>query len=122
MGEKMHKLNLKDYMVRVKSPDQVNPGQVVESEYPYYAKDSILNLLFIPELELSGAELIRQNLLAMKLEQCKDGEILLEDEEWERIKKAFDAFRGFDRNAVELVTRILEAPVVEAEEKKPQEE
>jgi len=114
----MRKLNLKDYMVKVKSPDPENPGQVIDDEYPYYVKDSILNLLFIPELQLSSAELVRQNLLAMKIEQCKDGEILLEDEEWERAKKAVDTFRGFDRNAVELVTRILDAPIVEAEEKK----
>ncbi|GAG52577.1 unnamed protein product, partial [marine sediment metagenome] len=56
---------------------------------------------------------VKQNMLAMKLESCKDDEILLEDEEWARIKKAIDTFRGFDRNAVELVTRIIEAEVVE---------
>jgi len=113
----MRKLNLKDYTVKVKAPDQMNPGQVIDGEFPYHVKDSILNLLFIRELQLSGAELVKQNVLAMKLEACKDGEILLEDEEYNRIKRAIDTFKGFGRNDVELVTRINEAEVVEVKTK-----
>jgi len=96
----------------------MNPGQEIVTEFPYRVKDSILNLMFIRELQLSGAELVKQNVLAMKLETCKDNEILLEDEEYNRIKKAIDTFKGFDRNAVELVNRINEAEVVEVEAKK----
>ena len=88
----MRKLNLKDYTVKVKVPDQMNPGEVIETEVPYPFKDSILNLLFIPALQLGGAELVKQNVLAMNLEQCKGDEILLEDEEYYRIKKAIDTF------------------------------
>ena len=113
----MRKLNLKDYTVKVKSPDQMNPGQVIEADFPYKFKDSVLNLLFTRELQLSGAELVKQNVLAMKLEQCKAGEILLEDEEYSRIKRAIDVFKGFNRNDVELVTRINEAEVVEVKSK-----
>lgn len=109
----MRKLNMANYMVKLKAPDQMNPGQVIEGEYPYHVKDSILNLLFIQDLQLTGAELVKQNVLAMKLESCKEDEILLEDEEWGRIKRAVDTFKGFDRNAVELVTRINDAPMVE---------
>lgn len=108
----MRKIILKDYLVKLKTPDQMNPGQMIEGEYPYHVKDSLLNLLFIQDLQLSGAELVKQNVLAMKLENCKDDEILLEDEEWGRIKRAVDTFKGFDRNAVELVTRINEAEEV----------
>lgn len=114
----MRKINIANYTVKLKAPDQMNPGQMIEGEYPYHVKDSILNLLFIQDLQLSGAELLKQNVLGMKLEQCKDDEILLEDEEWARIKRAVDTFKGFDRNAVELVTRINEAEVVEVEPKK----
>ena len=109
----MRKLNLKDYTVKMKMPDNMNPGQMIEIESPYYFKDSVLNLMFIRELQLSGAELVKQNVLAMKLEQCKDDEILLEEDEYERIKRAVDVFKGFNRNDVELVTRINEAEVVE---------
>ena len=113
----MRKLNLKDYTVKVKAPDRMNPGQVIEGEYPYHFKDSILNLLFNLALQLSGAELVKQNVLAMKLETCKEDEILLEDEEYQRIKRAVEVFRGFNRNDVELVTRITEAEVVEVTKK-----
>jgi len=113
----MRRVKLADYMVKVKAPDQMNPGKVIEGEYPYRVKDSILNLLFIQDLQLSGAELVKQNVLAMKLENCKGDEILLENEEWGRLKKAVDTFKGFDRNAVELVTRITEAEIVEVEPK-----
>jgi len=112
----MRKLNLKDYMVtgKVKGGD----GQPVDITAPYHVKDSILNLLFTRELQLSGAELVKQNVLAMKLEACKDDEILLEDEEYNRIKRAIDIFKGFNRNDVELVTRINDAEVVEVQPKK----
>jgi len=110
----MRKLNLKDYMVtgKVKGGD----GKLVDITVPYHVKDSILNLMFTRELQLSGAELVRQNILAMKLENCKEDDIMLEEEEYQRIKRAVDAFRGFNRNDVELVTRINDAPAKENKE------
>jgi len=113
----MRKLNLKDYTVKARIPDQMKLGKFIDAEFPYPVKDSILNLLFIRDLQLGGAELVKQNVLAMKLEQCKDDEILLEDEEYSRIKKAVDTFKGFSRNDVELVIRINEAEVVEVKSK-----
>jgi len=114
----MRKLNLRDYIIKTKLPDKMNPMQEIDTEYPYHVKDTILNLMFIPQLQLTGAELVKQNVLAMKLEACKDDEIILEDAEYDRIKRAFDTFRGFGRFDVELVTRINEAEVVEVEPKK----
>ena len=108
----MRKLNLKNYIVKVKVPDKINPGKVIEAEIPYHFKDSVLNLMFIRDLQLSGAELVKQNVLAMKLETCKDDEIILEEEEYNRIKKAIDTYRGFTRDDIELVTRINEAEEV----------
>ena len=114
----MRKLNLKDYTVQRKVPDTSNPMRQIDIPLPYHFKDSILNLLFIRELQLSGAELVKQNVLAIKLETCKEDEILLEEDEYQRIKKAIDTFKGFNRNDVEFVTRITEAEVVEVEPKK----
>jgi len=113
----MRKLSLSNYTVKTKVPDNMNPGQSIDIEFPYLVKDSILNLMFIRDLQLNGAELVKQNVLAMKLEQCKEDEILLEDEEYNRIKRAIDTFKGFGRNDVELVTRINEVEVVEVEQK-----
>ena len=114
----MRKLSLKNYTVKMRVPDKMNPGQEIEAEFPYKFKDSLLNLLFSRELQLDGAELVKQNMLAMRLESCKDSEILLEESEYQRVKKAVDVFKGFNRNDVELVTRINEAEVVEVETKK----
>ncbi len=114
----MRKLNLKDYTVKVKVPDQRNSLEQIEAEFPYRFKDSILNLLFIRDLQLSGAELVKQNVLAMKLETSKVDEILLEEDEYQRIKRAVDTYKGFGRNDVELVTRINGAEIVEVQPKK----
>lgn len=106
----MRKLDLSDYTVKRKTPDKANPFNEIEIELPYRVKDSILNLMFVPQLQLSGAELVKQNALALKIEACKEGEILLEEAEYERVKKALSTFKGFTRDDVELVTRIMEAP------------
>lgn len=106
----MRKLNLENYTVAKR--ERTPLGEDIDTELPYHFKDSILNLMFIRELQLSGAELVKQNVLAIKIETCKDGEIILEDEEWQRIKKAVDTFKGFNRNDVELVRRITEAEEV----------
>ena len=113
----MRKLDLTNYTVTMKVPDKANPGEEIGVTLPYRVKDSIVNLLFIPGLKLSGIDLIKQNVLAMKIEAWKDGAILLEEEEWLKIKKAVDTYTGFDRQAVELVRRVLDAPKVEVIEK-----
>ncbi len=100
----MRKLNLKNYQWKQK----VLGGdmKVKEITAPYQVKDSILNIMFLPALALRGAELVKQNVLAIKIEQAKDS-ILLEDEEYERLKKAAEAYPGQSRADVELIDRIL---------------
>ena len=106
----MRKIDLTDYDVKGKVPDQRNPmGLPLDTVMPYHVVDSIVNVMFIRELQLQGAELLKQQMLAMKLEECKEDSITLEDAEYERIKKAFDTYKGFTRPDVELVSRILEA-------------
>ena len=113
----MRKLVLSNYMAKSKVPDQAKIGNLLDIEYPYPVKDSILTLLFSRELKLTGAELVRQQALALKIEACKEDEILLEDAEWQRLKHAVETCTGFNRQDIELVTRVLEAPVVEVGEK-----
>lgn len=114
----MRKLNLTDYIAYSKAPDPVVPGKLLDIQHPYPVKDTILMLLFAPCQRLSGLELVKQQALALKIEACKEAEILLEDAEWKRIKEAFDKFEGFSRQDVELVERINDAEVVEVEAKK----
>ncbi len=107
----MRRIKLDNYNIIRKVPDNMG-GKLIEIQLPYAVKDSILNLMFIKELQLTSAELVRQNMLAIKIESCKDSEVILEDEEWGRLKKAVNTFKGFIRDDIELVTRILEAEEV----------
>ena len=100
----MRKLDLRDYQWTAKVQ---NPLKGIEEvTLPYKVKDSILNLMFLPDLRLQGAELVRQNVLAIKIEQCKD-EVLLEEEEYQRVKKAAEAYKAQSRADVQLIDRIL---------------
>jgi hypothetical protein len=106
----MRKVDLTDYTVY----RDVNGKSGAERiPLPYYMKTSLLNLLFVPNLKLAGAALIRNNVLAMKIESCEKESILLEEEEWGRLKTATDVHDGFGRDDVEMVRRIQEAEEVE---------
>jgi len=100
----MRKLDLRDYQVtqKVRGGD----GGLVEVSAPYKVKDSILNIMFLPALELRGAALVKQNVLAMKIEQCEE-EVILEEEEYERVKAAAMVYPGQSRADVGLIDRIL---------------
>ncbi len=100
----MRKLDLRDYQVtqKVRGGD----GNLVEVTAPYKVKDSILNIMFLPALELRGAALVKQNVLAMKIEQCEE-EVILEEEEYERVRSAAMVYPGQSRADVGLIDRIL---------------
>lgn len=102
----MRKLLLTKYNVDVVTKE----GE--KKSLPYDVVDSIIALLFSPGLKLGGVELLRQQQLAEKILKVSDAmlsEIVLEEEEYKRLKNAVEAFKGFGRNDVELVQRILEA-------------
>ena len=100
----MRKLDLRDYQVKAKVIG--GNGELTEIIEPYPVKDSILNVMFLPSLGLQGAEAIRQQVLAHKIEQAGD-EIMLEEEEYQRVKKAIESFSIRNRYDVELIDRIL---------------
>lgn len=98
----MRKINLQDYSVEVVGPD----GN--KRTIPYNVKDSLVSLLFIKELKLNAAQLLKQNILANKILGAGD-EIVLEEEEYERVLAAVNKLEGFSKNDVELVSRVVEA-------------
>ena len=114
----MRKLNLEDYTAYSKAPDQMIPGKLLDIQFPYPVKDSILTIMFSRELGLTGPELVKQTALALKIEACKDKEILLEEEEWRRLTSAIAVVKGFNRQDYELVQRINNAEEVDVEETK----
>ena len=113
----MRKLNLENYTVNSKVADPNMPGGLLDIKYPYPIKDSILNMLFSRELKLTGVELVKQQAVALKIEACRGNEILLEDEEYRRIKWAADTCIGFARPDFEMIERINNAKVVQVKQK-----
>jgi predicted glycosyltransferase involved in capsule biosynthesis len=108
----MKKLDLSNYLVTVKVKDG---EQIVDRQIPYDVKGSIRGILFHADQRLSGIDLMENFKLAEKI-AAAEGSILLEKDDYNRLKKSFDAFRGFGENDVELVKRILDAPEVQVKE------
>jgi len=106
----MRKLNLENYIVSIRDEQ----GKL--NDIPYAFKDAIINLMFHPDLRLSGTELLKTNILTEKIMEA-DEEIILEEEEYNKIKNAVDSFHGFTKNEVELVKRVTECPKIDVKEK-----
>ena len=82
----------------------------------YDMKASLLNLLFHPDLQLTGVDLMKAQELAEKIDAVED-EVLLDSTEYARLQRAIETYKGFTRNEVKLVQRVYDAPEVELEEK-----
>lgn len=106
----MRKLLLKDYPITVTGPE----GEEIVK--PYNMRASLTNVLLSPHLQLDAAKLLLNHKLASKIGDELGDEVLLEDEEYGRLKNAIETFKGYLSTDVELVTRVLEAPTVEVVE------
>jgi len=85
---------------------------------PYDIKESLINVLFNRNLELQAREALDRDDLAKKIRDCKDGEILLEENEFEKIKQGVNKVKGYTQNDVEFIRRVLRCERIEVEEKK----
>ncbi len=88
-----------------------------QDEVDYLVRDSIVEILFHPNLQLGGKELLDQSTLALKIEKWPDNDLLLEEMEYNKVKAGVEALRGLGRHDVEFITRILNAPTVEVQVK-----
>lgn len=104
----MRKLDLTPYEVRM------SDGQELRT-IPYEVRASCAAVLFHPELRLSARDLLKSAVLAEKIERAGDA-VLLEEEEYERLKAAVEAIHTYARNDVEFVNRVLDAPAVQVQE------
>lgn len=105
----MRKINLKSYEVTITG------GEGKEITLPFDVKGSIANALYHPDLRLHAKALLDNYSLVQKITDAGDS-VLLEEEEYNRIKYAFDTIQGFTRNDVELIRRVLQAPTVPVKE------
>ena len=102
----MKKINLKNYVGKGFNP---NTNRVIDA--PYDVKESLVAFLFGRNLNLNPVQLLKQNKLANKILDAKDS-VILETEEYDRLKKALEVGEGLGRNEVELCQRVLEAEEV----------
>ncbi len=105
----MRKINMVGFKVLVYRNDE-------KKELDYAIKDSMIEIIFNPALKLNSIKLLKQNDLAQKILAAGD-ELLLEEEEYNRLKEAFEKVEGLGKNDVELVKRIFDAEKVEVEAK-----
>jgi hypothetical protein len=111
----MRKIELQNYMVKTPMPDGTFEPK------PYNVKESIVSCLLHPALKLTGRELLLRNKLATRIEEAEivegNGSILVEEDDYRKLRQAFETIEGFTKSDMELVRRVLEAEEIEVAEK-----
>ena len=106
----MKKLNLADYTINVQQVD----GSVKAEPFP--VRVNLVEVLFHPDLQLGGREVLKRDKLANAILEAPEDSILLEEEDYHRLVEAVDIVKGFTYHAIELLKRIYEAPEVTVKE------
>lgn len=113
----MRKIELQNYMVRMPA---ANGNFELK---PYNVKESMVSCLLHPALKLTGRELLLRNKLATRIEEAEivegNGHILVEEDDYRKLKQAFEIIEGFTKSDMELVRRVLEAEEIEVGEVDP---
>jgi len=81
----------------------------------YKVVDVLTALLFNPDLKLAARDLIAQDALAKKIETSGES-VILEEADYQKVKRAVETIKGWQRGDIEFVTRILEAPEIPVKE------
>ena len=84
----------------------------------YNVKESIINVITAPEQKHKGFTHLEYMEISKKIMDCQEDYIILSEEEYQKIYRAFDNFSGYSRFDGELLERIKNAEQVELEEKK----
>ena len=106
----MRKIDVRNYLVTVAAPD----GKEVTEDYK--VRETLEISLLHPQLQLNGRELMKRRKILHKIEEAEDF-LLLEEDEWEKLKNAFETTKGLSKNELPLVERVLEAEEIEVKEK-----
>jgi len=111
----MRKLDISDYTVKSRQQDK-ETGEIKVVDAPYPVKATLIGILFHPSLQLEAREALERDRLANKINDCKDGFVLLEDAEYDKLVQAVNTVKGFSRNDVEFIKRVLEAETAKVAE------
>jgi hypothetical protein len=109
----MRKLDLKNYEVEGMLEDGTPKTQTFD------VRSSVTGVLFA-QPGLNARDVLELDDLRKKIQQDHpEDSVLLEESDYQKILKAFEAFRGFRYMDVELVRRVLNAPEVKVREEEP---
>ncbi len=97
----MKVLNIMDYNVTLAVDG-------VEKDVPYAVRPSLINLLFSQQ-NLGALDVLDRDDIARKIRDWKGDTLLLEDAEFKLLDAAVRAFKGYTKNDVELVRRVVKA-------------
>ncbi len=103
--KKLYKLNLAPYAWSM-------PGQQPEM---YSVTDNLAMMLLAPDLKLDSKQALRAHQLAERILDSTES-ILLDEDEYERIKRAMETLKGYTWADIQLIQRITGAEQVEVEE------
>jgi predicted AlkP superfamily phosphohydrolase/phosphomutase len=110
----MRKIELQNYLVNTPLEDGTFKPK------PYNVKESMVSCLLHPILKLTGRELLLRNKLATRIEEAEivegNGHILVEEEDYRKLRQAFETIEGFTKSDMELVRRVLEAEEIDVKE------
>ena len=113
---KMIKLIVKDYEV-----DKIREDTRKVVRIPYSVKQSIVGILYSPDLRLTMREAINRKPLADSIENCQEDFIYITQEDYTKIKDSFDKTQGFGKDDVELLKRIDKAEEIDVDIKESKE-
>ena len=97
----MKRINLENYKVNVITKEGI-------IEVPYDIKGSIKNIIFDPALQLNSIGLF-ESMNVWNLIKNEEKEVILEETQYNYIKKCMDIFKGYNVNDYEFVKRIQNA-------------
>ena len=105
----MREVSLKNYKFVIAKLD----GTKEDKEYN--VRDALATILFVPGQGISPRESLSRNELARRIESCQADSILLEESEWDKLNSAAGTLKDVNRNDLECLQRIFDAPKVEVE-------
>lgn len=106
----MRKIRVENYPVTIGT---ANNQEVTED---FKVKESLAICLCHPQLQISGLELLNRRKILDKIEAA-DGTLLLEDDEWQKLKTALETITGMSKNEIPMIERVTEAEEIEVKEK-----
>ena len=106
----MKKINIKNYEVIA-----INK-ELKEVKVTYGVMESLVSILMSHHNKWNGVDLLVASELATKIKDAKADDVLLENAEYEMLKKSINTFEGYGQNDVEMVKRVSMAENVEVKE------